>query len=213
MSEIEKIGGAKIGLARATWPFAKLTVNEYVLQLNASIIGNLYFRSSDIVSIEPSSLLRGIGIKINHRVENYSSNVIFLTTGAKDLIRQIEATGFLQHTGPLPDAVETEIATYQSGGWFPMKWPAVIAFIVIWNALFLADLLGYFGKKSNMAPGNGARMAVGFAFLFALGILILAPLRRLVLKEGRTIKDVRTFLLFLMLITGFMFLVLSVIPG
>ena len=31
MDDIEEIGGATIGLARATWPFAKLTVNKNVL--------------------------------------------------------------------------------------------------------------------------------------------------------------------------------------
>jgi hypothetical protein len=28
MNDIEETGGAKIGLAYATWPFAKLTVNK-----------------------------------------------------------------------------------------------------------------------------------------------------------------------------------------
>jgi hypothetical protein len=212
MTDIEETGGAKIGLAHATWPFAKLTVNKNILQLNASIIGNLYFRPSDIISIEPSSFLSGAGVKINHRVEKYSSTVIFLTSGSSDLIRRIEATGFLQNTDALPAEVESEITQYQLGGWFPIKWSAAIAFIVIWNLLFLADLLGYFGKKNNMPLGNGARLALAFAFLFALALLISGPFRQLVLKEGRTIKDVKLFLLFLMLLSGIMFLALSAIP-
>ncbi len=213
MNDVEETGGAKIGLAHATWPFAKLTVNRNVLQLNASVIGNLYFRPSDIISIEPSSFLSGAGIKINHRVEKYSSKVIFLTSGSSDLISRIESTGFLHNTDALPADVETEIAKYQLGGSFPIKWSAAIAFIVIWNLLFLADQLEYFGKKSNMPLGNGARLAIAFAFLFALALLISEPFRQLVLKEGRTIKDVKPFLLFLMLITGIMFLALSAIPN
>lgn len=209
MNDIEETGGAKIGLAHATWPFAKLTVNKNVLQLNASIIGNLYFRPSDIISIEPSSFLSGAGIKINHRVANYSSKVIFLTTGGSDLISRIEATGFLLNAGVLPADVEAEITKYQSQGWFPIKWSAAITFIVIWNLLFLADWLGYFGKKSDLPFGNGALLAIAFAFVFTLSLLISGPFRQLVLKEGRTIKDVKSFLLFLMFITGFLFLVLS----
>ncbi|MDB5086074.1 MAG: hypothetical protein JWR09_68 [Mucilaginibacter sp.] len=213
MNDIEETGGAKIGLAHATWPFAKLTVNKNVLQLNASVIGNLYFRPSDIISIEPSSFLSGAGIRINHRVEKYSSKVIFLTSGSSDLISRIESTGFLHNTDALPVDVEAEITKYQLGGSFPIKWSAAIAFIVIWNLLFLADQLGYFGKKSNMPLGNGARLAIASAFLFALALLISEPFRQLVLKEGRTTKDVKPFLLFLMLITGIMLLALSAIPN
>lgn len=212
MYDIEETGGAKIGFARVTWPFAQLKVNKNVLQLNASVIGNLYFRPSDIISIESLSLLSGLGIKINHRVEKYSTNVMFLTTGASALISSIEATGFLQNTGALPADVEAEIEQYQSKGSFPFKWSAAIAFAVIWNLLFLADQMGYFGKKSNMPLGNGARLAIGLAFLFFLAVLIVKPFRRMVLKEGRTIGDVKAFLLFLMLITGIMFLTLSVVP-
>ena len=213
MNDIEETGGAKIGLAHATWPFAKLTVNKNVLQLNASVIGNLYFRPSDIISIAPSSFLSGAGIKINHRVEKYSSKVIFLTWRSSDLISRIESIGFLHNTDALPADVEAEITKYQLGGSFPIKWSAAIAFIVIWSLLFLADQLGYFGKKSNMPLGNGARLAIAFAFLFALVLLISEPFRQLILKEGRTIKDVKLFLLFLMLITGIMFLALSAIPN
>lgn len=213
MNDIEETGGAKIGLARATWPFAKLTVNKNVLQLNASVIGNLYFRPSDIVSIEPSSFLSGAGIKINHRVEKYSSKVVFLTSGGSDLISRIESTCFLHNTDVLPVDVEAEITKYQLEGSFPVKWSAAIVFVVIWNILFLADELGYFGKKYNMPLGNGARLAIAFAFLFALTLLTSESFRQLVLKKGRTIKDVRSFLLFLMLVTGFMFLVLSFMPN
>jgi hypothetical protein len=213
MYDIEETGGAKIGFGHATWPFAKLSVNKNVLQLNASVIGNLYFRPSDVISIEPSSFLTGAGIKINHRVEKYRSKVIFLTSGSSDLISRIESTGFLHNTDALPADVEAEIAKYQLGGSFPIKWSAAIAFIAIWNLLFLADQFGYFGKRSNMPLGNGARLAIAFAFLFALTLLISEPFRQLVLKEGRTIKDVKPFLLFLMLITGIMFLALSAIPN
>ena len=66
MYEIEETGGANIGFGRATWPFAKLLVNKNELQLNASILGNVYFRPSDVISIEPFTLFSGTGIKINH---------------------------------------------------------------------------------------------------------------------------------------------------
>lgn len=214
MDDIVETGGAKIGMARATWPFAKLTVNKNVLQLNASVIGNLYFRPSDIISIEPSSFLSSNGIKINHRVEKYSANVIFLTSGGSELINRIEAIGFLHNTDPLPWDVEAEITKYQSGGRFPFKWPAAIAFVVIWNILFLGDEFGYFKSNPNGIPiGMGGKLALAFAFLSALAITVSEPIRKAVLKEGRTINDVKRFLLFLMFITGIMFVALCSFPN
>jgi hypothetical protein len=209
---IEETGGANIGLAHATWPFAKLLVNKDELQLTASIIGNVYFRPSDIISIEPSSFISGGGIKINHRVKAYSAKIIFLTSGSRDLIKRIESTGFLNNSEPIPIEVEAKIMKYQSSGSFPMKWSAVIAFGVIWNFLFLGDLLGYLGNSNNGIPiGIGAQLGLAFAFLFALAILIFKPFSRLVLKEGRTPGEVKSFLLFLMAITGFMFIMISLI--
>ena len=214
MYEIEETGGANIGFGRATWPFAKLLVNKNELRLNASILGNVYFRPSDIISIEPSSLFSGAGIRINHRVNKYSAKIIFLTSGSHDLIRRIENTGFLNNTGPIPAEVEAEIVKYQSSGSFPMKWSAVIIFVAIWNLLFLGDLLGYFGNTNNRIPiGIGAQLALAFAFLFALAILLSEPFSRLVLKDGRKAKEIRSFLIFLMLITGFMFTMVSLVPG
>jgi hypothetical protein len=94
-----------------------------------------------------------------------------------------------------------------------MKWPAAIAFIVNWNILFLGDMLGYFGKTDNRIPiGIGAQSALAFAFLFALATLLLEPFSRLVLKQGRKAGDIKSFLLFLMLITGVMFTMISIIP-
>ncbi|SDL44509.1 hypothetical protein SAMN04487898_1194 [Pedobacter sp. ok626] len=213
MYQIEETGGANIGFGRATWPFAKLLVNKNELQLNASIIGTVYFRPSDIISIEPSTLFSGTGIKINHRVNEYSEKVIFLTSGSRDLIKRIEDTGFLNNPGLIPAEVEAKIIKYQSSGSFPMKWPAVIVFVVIWNLLFLSDQLGYFGNTQNPIPfGIGVQFALAFAFLFALSIQLSEPFSRLILKQGRKTREIRSFLLFLMFITGLMFTVISLIP-
>lgn len=212
MFEIEETGGANIGLGRATWPFAKLLVNKNELQLNASIIGNVYFRPSDVISIEPFTLLSGTGIKINHRVGQYSEKVIFLTSGSNDLVKRIKDTGFLSNTGTIPAEVEARIIKYQSSGSFPIKSSAVIVFVVIWNLLFLGDLLGYFKNTNNRIPiGMGAQLALAFAFVFALATLLSAPFSRLVLKDGRKAKEVKSFLLFLMLISGLMFTIFSLI--
>jgi len=212
MDDIVKTGGAKIGLVRASWPFATLTVNKNMLRLNASIVGNLYFRPSDIISIEPSWGISGAGIQINHRVEKYNSKVVFLTSGGGEIISKIVASGFLNNFDPLPTDLEAEIERYQSGGSFPLKWPAVIAVGVIWNVLFLGDWFGFFGNNNHIPIGAGSKGALAFVFLFALMLLISQPFRGLVLKPGRTVNDIKAFLLFLMLLTGIIFLGTSFIP-
>ncbi|MCD0471932.1 hypothetical protein [Flavobacterium sp. JAS] len=41
-------GGARIGRANASYPFAKLDVDKNVLKIDASIVGNLIFQAKDI---------------------------------------------------------------------------------------------------------------------------------------------------------------------
>ena len=207
MLEIKQTGGAKIGRSSATWPFVTLTVNKNVLIINASILGVLYFRPTDIISIEPSSLFSGFGVQIIHRVENYNQEVIFLTWGVNNLISRIESTRFLQNTEPLPYEVEEEITKYQTSGSFPFKWQAVAAVFVIWNGFVISNVIIHFNDQDNNKIFNGVFLALAFAFLFSLTTLLSAPFRQLVLKEGRGVKDVKAFLLFLMLISVFMFLV------
>ncbi|WP_345990323.1 hypothetical protein AAEU33_00130 [Chryseobacterium sp. Chry.R1] len=90
-------GGARIGLANATYPFADLYVDADILKINASLVGNLVFQPQDIISIKPytSIPLIGQGIKIYHRVEKYNSNVIFWTfRDPAGIINEIEKPDF-----------------------------------------------------------------------------------------------------------------------
>ena len=95
MDEVKETGGARIGMANATWPFATLAVTKDKLVLSASLLGNLIFRPGDIISLEPYSGFLSSGIKINHRVPGYKEKVIFWTfTNPNSLIKRIERTGF-----------------------------------------------------------------------------------------------------------------------
>ena len=101
MTELNLTGGARIGMANATWPFASLKVTKERLDLNATIVGNLVFRPEDIVSIEPYYMIPilGQGIKINHRIPKYKEKVIFWTfKNPNEVIRQIKQTGFLDNS-------------------------------------------------------------------------------------------------------------------
>jgi len=208
--EVKETGGARIGMANATWPFATLTVNENRLTLNATIVGNLSFKPSDIVSIEPYNVipLLGQGIRINHRVNNYKEKVIFWTMKSpRELIKKIELTGFLSNIKPISPEQEREITKQQSTGGFPIKTWFAIAVVVIWNLLFMYDFMNT--NEGQPTFGMGVKSALSFVFGTGLLLLISEPFRKLVLKDGRTLNDIKKFVLFLMFISGIMLLQFS----
>jgi len=209
MTEVKETGGARIGMANATWPFATLTVNNEKLQLNATIIGNLVFKPGDITSIVPYSGLMSSGLKINHHVSAYNDNVVFWTfNNPNQILKKIEETGFLTNTNPVSADLEERITKAQSQGGFPLKTTAAIVIVAIWNVLFLINFQNFFGKNKVSSPlGLGAQLALGFILLTCILLLTFEPARRLILKEGRTVDEIKKFIFFIMFICGFILLI------
>ncbi|WP_321538486.1 hypothetical protein [Flavobacterium piscinae] len=209
MNELQLTGGARIGMANATFPLATLKVNKDRLELNASIVGNLIFQASDIVSIEPYVMipLLGQGIKINHNVANYNERVIFWTfKDPSAVVQQIKATGFLSNQNATEQQIDRTIIEKQAKGGFPIKKGFAIGAIVVWNALFLTDFITFFlGKTDKFPIGYGILTAIGLLFLTALLSLLSADFRRLILKEGKTVHDIKKFAIFALIISGFIF--------
>lgn len=202
-------GGAKIGLANATYPFADLYVDENILKINASLVGNLVFQPQDIISIQPytSIPLIGQGIKINHRVENYNSNVIFWTLkNPETVINEIKSTGFLENKNSTLISRDSKIIEQQIQGGFPLKPFVSVFFIVAWNAFFISDFFPIFrnGTSLPVFPGPGVCSALGFIFISAILSLVSSGFRRFILKEGRSFEDIKKLAIFISLITGFM---------
>jgi len=213
MTQLNLTGGARIGMANATWPFASLKVTKDRLELNATIIGNLVFRPSDIISIEPYSSFMSSGLKINHNVSKYKEKVIFWTfKNTNEVINQIRQTGFLDNTSNSESLTDNNIITErQKQGGFPIKIPFAIAVVVIWNILFLLDFLDFFnGNTEGMPLGNGVKMALGFVLITSILTLISSGFRKIVLKEGRELKDISKFLYFIIFICAFMLINLTV---
>ncbi len=208
MTEVKETGGARIGIANATWPFATLTVNREKLQLNTTILGNLVFKPGDIISIVPFSGFMSSGLKINHKVSKYKDNIVFWTfSNPNELIKKIEETGFLTNATSVNTDLNERITKAYSQGGFPVKTTAAIAILVIWNALFLIDFHNFFSEDNTGSPlGPGSQLALGFILLTCILLLTLEPMRQLILKEGRTIDDIKKFTFFIMLICGFMLL-------
>ncbi len=201
-------GGARIGRANATYPFANLYVDENTLKINASLVGNLIFQPQDIISIKPYSSVPiiGKGIKILHKVDNYNQHVVFWTmTDPEFVISEIKKTGFLEKTN-IPSEKDLTIVQQQKQGGFPLKPFVKIIFTIIWYPLFLYDFIPFFwGNKEGKPFGTGVCTALGLLFTTALLTLISGDFRKLILKEGRTLDDIKKSAIFILLISGIMF--------
>ena len=204
-------GGARIGMANASFPFADLYVDKQILKINASIVGNLVFQPKDIISIKPhkSFPIIGNGIKINHRIENYNSEVIFWTLkNPINVITEIEKTGFLQNINSEISENDLEIIQRQSEGGFPIKKSAAIFFVVAWNLLFLSDILPFIlSKKTEGSPiGIWMTLVIGLIFASSILAIISEKFRKLILKENRNFEDIKKLAYFIAFVTGIMFL-------
>jgi hypothetical protein len=214
MNEFQLTGGARIGMANATFPFATLKVNKDRLELNASIVGNLTFQAADVISIESYIMFPLIaqGVKINHKVANYKERVIFWTLKDPDaVVRQIQETGFLDNQKTSEQKNDSVIIKRQAKGGFPIKIGFAMGALVIWNLLFLTDIVPFIlEKKEGFPTGNGVLTAIGLLFLTALLSLISADFRRLILKDGRALGDIKKFAIFIMILSGFMLVLLGI---
>jgi hypothetical protein len=194
-------GGARIGSANATYPFADLYVDREVLTINASIVGNLIFQSKDIISLQPESN----GIKINHSVKNYNSKVIFWTFKNPALvIEEIERTGFLENKSTPQNYNVNDILKKQNEGSFPMKKAVAIIFGVVWNLLFLYDIIPFvINPKSKDFPlGVGANCALALLLASSILAIVSKHFRKIILKESRDLNDIRKFVYFTALMSG-----------
>lgn len=210
MKTLKLTGGARIGVINASMPLASLTVSKEKLELNVSIIGNFVFQSSDIISIEPYGVIPfiGQGIKINHQVATYKKKIIFWTfKNPKSVIKLIKETGFLNKENLLNPSIDRTIIDQQAKSGSPFKKIFTIGAIIIWNLLFLADVIPFVLNKSEGLPiGNGVLSAIGLLFITSLVSLLSPFFRKLILKEGRDIEDIKKLAYFVLFISGLLFL-------
>lgn len=210
--EIKKIGGARIGLFNATWPFATLKVDRNSLELSTGLMGNFIFSNKDISSIQPYGLIPiiGRGIKINHHKKSYNSKIIFWTLGSPEsLIKEIETTQFFNKTAKNleENGTKTKQNEPQHAEGFPLKLSASIVIVAIWNILLLSDFINFFSHRKTGSPlGLGAQLATGFILSTSILLLTSKHARKLILKKDQLIDNLKKTLYFIMAITGFLFL-------
>lgn len=206
--EVKVTGGASVGMARATWPFATLKVTKKRLELNATIIGNLVFKPSDITSIEVVDGLGARSLKINHKVANYKNKVVFHASGdIRLLLKQIEQTGFLDNREEIDEEEVSEIEKYQSKGGFPLKTGFSVIAVIIWNLGVMYDF--YNMSNSKTVVGAGVQFSLSFVIAMCLLILFSSSFRSRVMKEGRSLTDIKKFIYALLAMASLMFISFS----
>ncbi|WP_231424668.1 hypothetical protein [Pedobacter sp. Leaf250] len=214
MNQIEETGGVRIGLFRASWPLASIAVDEYKLEINASIKGKFVFDKTDIVSVTIENSLFKSGLRIKHRVEKYNNDIVFYPkTSAASLVEKINQIGFLDLSRKIPIAIEMEVKALQQKSGFPIKIPMAIGIVIAWNLLFLADFLNVLANKSEHSfTGIGVSLALAMVFVIALLLLISSFFRQIILKDGVELKSIKTFLFFILFLTGILFCFSFLIP-
>ena len=200
--ELILTGGARVGGANVTWPFAKLRCDGATLVLESGISGTFSFSPEDVYELHPFTMIPflGRGIQIMHSVADYNERLIFWAfDDPKQTIERIKAIGFVPSGDP---AVRTTRSAYMNEGGMPFKWTFIIGTVVLWNILFAIEILPMIsgiasGKPSGRPiPGPGMLAALAVMAAICLTLLVLPAAQRIALKPGRSIDGVRPLLAF-----------------
>lgn len=198
VEEFSMRGGARIGWVNASWPFATLTISRGRLTLSS--LGRYEFDPTQVISIERYGSIPFLasGLRINHNRADYPEKMIFWCMGSRDkLLAQITRSGFSPkaHGNMRPRG-------------FPIRWSVIVAFLLIWNALFLLD--GPFSFSEPKEPGPFVLIALILVFAFSTAVKRSAILQQIVLRKDHHVGEVKAFLVLLQLVSGLLLLIFGV---
>ncbi|MGB7196087.1 MAG: hypothetical protein WBD81_21745 [Collimonas pratensis] len=194
MEKISFTGGSMVGWMNASWPLAKLTVSSDRILLSS--FGKYEFTPEQVVSIEPFGAIPVLasGIRINHNRPDYPGQIVFWCVGGrKKVLASLDNFGFHPQG----------IAGQRPSG-FAFRWSAILAFLVIWNALFLFGMSSH--NDLHDGPGPLELIALLSVFVFSTALQKSAALQKFTLQDGHHIGEIKHFLQFVQLLTGVLFL-------
>lgn len=192
MAETSFRGGSRIGWVNASWPLAKLSVSPD--RLSISGLGSLEFTPSQVVSFERygSIPLLSSGIRINHNRSDCPETVIFWCMGNRETVFSAITQNGFRPSG---------LASPRAEG-FPIRWSVVLAFIVLWNVLFLFDRP--FDQNHAATPGPFSLIALLSVFGFVTVLQRSARLQQIVMQSGHVVGEITSFLRLLQVVSGFL---------
>lgn len=210
MEKIKMTGGVKVGFLQASWPMGTLVIGPDRLDLHASLFGSYSFAPKDIVHIEPVSGILSSGIRIHHRVDQYNKRIeFFCFKNPEKVVETIRKSGFMNQTETQQQAA---IEKKQQFCGFPFRISAVLVVLTGWLLLLFSNFRRYTtGADTLVIFLKGAILATAYLFMVGFITSFLPPVRKLVLRQGREIAEVKNFLYFLMFMTGLMFILLNII--
>lgn len=90
-------GGARINLFNATWPFAKLRIEESGLMLKVVVSGTFDFPKFSISSIRKHGVIPVFsdGLQIKHDIEGYPDLIVFWCLGQRErILKELKRDGY-----------------------------------------------------------------------------------------------------------------------
>jgi hypothetical protein len=196
-------GGARVGWTNASWPLAKLSASPDKLTISIALLGTYSFAPDEVSAVERYVMIPvlGWGVRICHCKVDCPQRVIFWCLGSPNTVLQgIRSAGFLPTaTAPLSP---------QHRG-IAMRWSAIIAAVIVWNALFFFNHIR--SGQNPSQPGPIILAPLVFAFALSVGTLKLPQLQRIILKPGRSVGEIEPFLRLLAFVSGLLLIIFSIL--
>lgn len=89
----------------------------------------------------------------------------------------------------------------------PFKKKYIIAFVVVWNVLFIPSLIGIFNQGNQKDFRPNALPPLVFCFVVVLAIILSKKIRIETLKEGKNYRDLKNSVVLVLLILTFLLIV------
>lgn len=187
-------GGSQIGWVSATWPLAGIEVSPG--KLTVTSMGKYEFAPAEVTAVEEVGSIPffSTGVRIHHCKAQYPERVIFYPLIGRDyLLEAIRRAGF---------AVGTPATRVRRG--FPMRIPAILVVVLLWNALLLLDR----SSSNASTSASGPYTLTALAGLFALATLLPKSerLQEFFMRDEHDVGEISSLLSLIQLVTGLLLL-------
>jgi hypothetical protein len=174
--EISFLGGARIGLANATWPFATLKAKKNKVTLRVLIFGTYSFSPEQVVNLETFRR----GVLIQHNVAEYPKHIVFWSVkNPVAVIEDVLSLGFL---------CKGVVGKKRSG--LSLKLFPLFTFFLLLNLIFFYfDSMGLI-VHSRHPLGIIDFFFLGLVLLFCLCLKYSKAFAKIFLNRGRHIGEV-----------------------
>jgi hypothetical protein len=191
-------GGARIGLVNATWPFARLAVSQSQLRLSC-LQGTYEFSPTEVVSLEcyGSIPVFSRGVRVAHARADYPAKIIFWYLGDPERV-----IGGIREVGFLPGAPAGSEIRWRG---IPTRLSALLLFMAIWYALFLPM------RALPKPPISLGLIPLLGAFSVCWGIRSNPRFQKVILKNGRSINEIKAYLSLIEIVSGLLIIVFAII--